>query len=94
VVETYTLTIPEALPIETARKDIDEFDQKYREKLTELIVCNSSKDNERNIVAVIGWDTVQQHLDAVGADWVQEAIKTTLAPMENNYMVHWNMQDD
>jgi hypothetical protein len=93
-VETYTLTIPEALSIEPAGKDIDEFVQKYREKLKELTVCNSSKDNERNIVAVIGWDTVQQHLDAVGGDWVQEAIKTTLSPMEKNYMVHWIMQDD
>ncbi len=94
VIHTYTLTIPDFLSLETARKDIDEFCHMFLERLTERFVWNASKDNEREILEAGGWDTVQQHLDAVGVDWMQEARKKTSGPMENNYMAHWMMQDE
>jgi heme-degrading monooxygenase HmoA len=94
VIETYTLKIPASLSLESARKDIDGFCRSYRDKLTELLVWNASKDDQREIIAVVGWDSVQQHLDAVRADWVQEASEKILGPMEKNYMVHWKMQDE
>jgi hypothetical protein len=94
VIHTYTFTIPASLSLETARKDVDEFCHMFREKLTERFVWNASKDNDREIIAAGGWDTVQQHLDAVGTDWMQEAREKTSGPMEKKYMAHWKMQDE